>query len=97
MANIRRLKKDINYLIFEVISDCFTFGSLHPDDYAEEVSSILSDAVSLRNNLIKRVNSPGGIDDPKATKVHYQEVTKDLYVEVDKLCKRLSAIPGRDK
>lgn len=29
MASIRNLKKDIDYLFFELISDCFMFTSLH--------------------------------------------------------------------
>jgi hypothetical protein len=95
MPSVRKLKKDIDYLIFEVISDCFTFGSLHPDDNPEEVTSIISDAVSLRNELIKRVNNPGQSEDPKITRAHFQLVVKDLYTSVDKLCGRLSLLSGK--
>ncbi len=97
MPSVRRLKKDIDYLIFEVISDCFTFGSLHPDDSPEEVTSILSDAVNLRNDLIKRVNNPEQGDDPKTTRAHFQLVVKDLYTNVDKLCGRLSLLSAKGK
>ncbi len=97
MASIRQLKKDIDYLVFEVISDCFTFGALHPDDREEEVTSIISDAVALRNELIQRVNNPEGGRDPKASKAHYKNVVKDLYVGVDDLCGRLSALPPKEK
>ena len=97
MPAIRRLKKDINYLTFEVISDCFTFGSLHPDEYADEVSSIISDAVALRNNLIRRINNPDAGDDSQTTSLHFRNVKKDLFVGIDKLCKRLSALTGEAK
>jgi hypothetical protein len=97
MASIRQLKKDIDYLVFEVISDCFTFGALHPDDKEEEVTSIISDAVALRNDLIHRVNNPESGSDLKVTKVHYKNVVKDLYVGVDDLCGRLSALPPKEK
>ena len=29
MASIKNLKKDIDYLFFELISDCFLFTSIH--------------------------------------------------------------------
>jgi hypothetical protein len=92
MPSIRKLKKDIDYLIFEVISDCFTFGTLHPDDKEEEVSGIISDAVILRNDLIKRVNNPEKNDDPKSLRSHFKLVEKDLFTGTDKLCGRLSAL-----
>ena len=95
MPSIRKLKKNIDYIIFEVISDCFTFGTLHPDEKAEEVSGIIVDAVSLRNDLIKRVNNPEKTDDPKLLRSHFQLVEKDLYIGTDKLCGRLSSIPGK--
>lgn len=97
MASIKRLKKDVDYIIFEVISDCFSFGGLHPDEKAEEVTAILSDAVNLRNDLIRRINNPEKSEDPKAVRAHFQKVEKDLYTGVDKLCVRLSALPGAKK
>lgn len=95
MPSIKKLKKDIDYLIFEVISDCFTFGTLHPDDKEEEVSGIISDAVVLRNDLIKRVNNPVKNDDPKSLRAHFNLVKRDLFTETDKLCGRLSALHGK--
>jgi hypothetical protein len=94
MPSIRKLKKNIDYLIFEVISDCFTFGTLHPEDKEEEVSGIIADAVILRNDLIRRVNNPEKNDDPKAKRSHFKLVEKDLFIGTDKLCGRLSGLHG---
>ena len=97
MPSIRKLKKNIDYLIFEVISDSFTFGTLHPDSKEEEVSGIIADAVMLRNDLIRRVNNPEKTDDPKSLRSHFQSVEKDLFIGTDKLCGRLSALHGKKK
>ena len=97
MPSIRKLKKNIDYLVFEVISDCFTFGTLHPEEKAEEVSGIIADAVSLRNDLIRRVNNPERTDDPKSLRSHFQLVEKDLFVGTDKLCGRLSGLHPKVK
>ncbi len=97
MASVRRLKKDIDCIIFEVISDCFSFGSLHPDEKNEEVTAILADAVELRNDLVRRVNNPENNSDAKALRAHFQNVVKDLHTGVDKLCLRLSSLPEAKK
>jgi len=90
MANVRNLKKDIDYLVYEVISDCFVFSNLHPDIKSNELSAIISDAVDFRNDLISRVNNPDGKDNPKIIKAFYKSVEKDLLTGVDKLFSRLS-------
>ena len=92
MASVRDLKKDIDYLIYEVISDCFVFSGIHPDDKSDELSAMISDAVDFRNDLIARVNNPDGKDNPKIVKAYYKAVEKDLLTGVDKLFDRLSAL-----
>ncbi len=92
MSSVRKLKKNIDYLIFEVISDCFTFGSLQPEEKAEEVTGIISDAVVLRNDLIRRVNNPEKDENYKVVKSYFTNVEKDLVVGADKLFGRLSAL-----
>jgi hypothetical protein len=95
MASIRGLKKDIDYLVFEVISDCFAFSGVHPDNQSAELSDIITDAVKLRNDLIARVNNPDGKDNPKILKSYFKLVNKDLLSGVDKLFTRLSALTAR--
>jgi hypothetical protein len=90
MASVRELKKDIDFLIYEVISDCFAFSGLHPDTKADELSAIISDAIDFRNDLIARVNNPDGKDNPKIIKAYYKLLEKDLLTGVDKLFSRLS-------
>ncbi len=92
MANVRELKKDIDYLIFEIISDSFTYGGLHPGEKDDAISGIISDAVNLRNDLIHRVNNPVKNGDHKSVRTHFQTVKKDLFTGIDKLCRRLSAL-----
>jgi hypothetical protein len=92
MASVRELKKDIDYLIYEVISDCFVFSGLHPENKSDELSAVISDAVEFRNDLIARVNNPDGKDNPKILKTYYKTLQKDLLTGVDKLFNRLSEL-----
>jgi hypothetical protein len=97
MASVRILKKDIDYLVFEVISDCFAYSGLHPENKSDKLSAIISDAVNLRNDLIARVNNPDGKDNPKIVKAYYKSVEKDLISGVDNLFDRLSALSTKKK
>ncbi|HLP72070.1 MAG TPA: hypothetical protein VK155_04145 [Bacteroidales bacterium] len=97
MSSIKNLKKDIDYLVFEVISDCFAFAAVHPDSKDDEVKAILNDAVNLRNDLVARVNNPDGKDNPKIVRSFYRNVNKDLLSGVDNLFERLSALAPKKK
>jgi hypothetical protein len=97
MASVRELKKDIDFLVFEVISDCFVYSNLHPDNKSAELTALISDAVELRNDLIARVNNPDGKDNPKIVRAYYHSVSKDLMLGVDKLFERLSDISTKKK
>ena len=97
MASIRELKKDIDYLIYEVISDCFVYSNIHPDNKTDELSVLISEAVEFRNELIARVNNPDGKDNPKIVKAYYKTVEKDLLTGVDKFFERLSCNFSKEK
>jgi hypothetical protein len=97
MGSIRELKKDIDSRIYEVISDCFTFSELHPDNKSDEISGIISDACNFRNDLIHRVNNPDREADPKGIKAHYQMISKDLGNGTNELFERLSSVSKKKK
>lgn len=58
MANKRFIKKDIDFLVGEVISDCYTFMYLNGDKNKEQVVGIMEGIVEKRNELIDKVNRP---------------------------------------
>lgn len=94
MANKRDIKKNIDYLISEVVSDCYTFKYLFPDKNQKEVDKIIKDTVDFRNELIKRVNHPDGKDNKKLIKNHYKKVNQDLFDNVDNYGDRLNKMLG---
>jgi predicted HAD superfamily phosphohydrolase len=92
MASIRSLKKDIDFLFFEVISDCFMFTSLHDGPKKAEVQDLIEEAVTTRNEMIDRVNHPDGKDNPAIVRTYYAALRKELFEKVDDYFERLSAI-----
>lgn len=92
MASIRNLKKDIDYLFFELLSDCFMFSSLHDGSRKAEVQDLIEEAVAARNELIDRANHPDGKDNPAIVRAFYTALRKELFEKVDGYFERLSAI-----
>lgn len=92
MASVRNLKKDIDYLVFEVISDCFTVMSVQPLDKSDELAEVVADAVKMRNELFSRIKHPGGKKNPELTKAYYKKIKLDLMEGIDVLFERLSKI-----
>jgi hypothetical protein len=97
MPSVRQLKKNIDNQLFEIISDCLLYEGVNPQKSTDEISSIIEDTVSLRNDLIARTNNPEGKDDPKTVRKHYQLILTDLSTGVDQMCTRLSSLSTKKK
>lgn len=93
MANIRDLKKDIDYLVYQVISDCFSAMNVTKDEStSDRLAEIVSDAVKLRNRLFSRINFKGDKDKPENPKEYYRNLRKDLVKGIDGLFERLGKV-----
>lgn len=88
MASLRVIKKDIDYLVSEVVSDCWTFLYINPGKKAEDAVAIINDAVEFRNGLYNRVNKPND----ENLKAHFKAINKDLLTGVDTFFKRISEL-----
>jgi hypothetical protein len=92
MASVKNLKKDISFLVSEVISDSQLFLYLHPKQNAETAYSIMEDAVDMYNLMFLRANHPDGKDNPKLVKQHYKTLRNDLLSQTHSLFERVSKL-----
>ena len=89
MASIRSIKRDIDYLVSEVIADSYLTIYFHPDK-RERAIKIIEDAVALRNGLVNRANNPVEKNNPHLVKRHYNQLRRDLLEGIDKLFTQVS-------
>lgn len=89
MGSIRIIKKDIEYLVEEVLSDCCLSVYFHPAK-KEEILTVMQKAVDLRNDLFERVNNPAEKNNPSLVKKHYAQIKRDMFTKVDDLFGELS-------
>lgn len=92
MANKRNLKKDVDFLVSEVVSDCYTFMLINGDKNRDKALSIIEGMLEKRNELITRINNPENKEDSKAIKAHYKAIQQDLMIAVDDCFTKLSEI-----
>jgi hypothetical protein len=87
MASRKNLKKDINYLTFELLTECYTFQYFHKDSNPETINKIATEILDNRNDLISRINHIDGKLNPKLVKAHFNKIRKDYEKSVEELDK----------
>ena len=56
MASLRGIKNDIDYLVSEVISDCYMALYFNDQSKREGIVAVIEEAVDFRNEMIHRAN-----------------------------------------
>lgn len=92
MANVKKLKKEVGSITYEVVSDCFTYLLVNEEKNKEKVLEIISEAINLRNNIIQRINNSNKEKKPKEIKNYYRDIRKDLSMGMDKAFEKLSKL-----
>jgi hypothetical protein len=91
MASLKTLKKDIDYLMDEVVTDSYLSLYFHPE-HKDEIVKVIQDAVDLRNSLYDRANNPIEKKSTSLVRKHYAAVRRDMFDGIDSLFVRLSEI-----
>ncbi|MEW5844969.1 MAG: hypothetical protein AB1777_01750 [Bacteroidota bacterium] len=92
MASKRDLKKDIDYLVSEVISDCYTYMLINGDKKRDDAIAIIQSILDTRFDLIHRIKHPANKGDRKVVKAHYREIQKDALKAIDEHFTKLSEL-----
>jgi len=87
MASKRDLKKDINYLTFDLLAECFTYESFHKDVKPELIDEVAKSILDNRNDLISRINNLDSKSESKLVKQTFKNIRKDFEKSVEALDK----------
>ena len=79
MASKKNLKKDINYLIDEVIGTSLMHQSAKEEKVQKELDELIKDMLAFREELLDKVNQP---DAEPAKGKKLKEYYRDLYSEL---------------
>lgn len=92
MANRKNLKKDINRLVNELVSDCLQYMKSHPGKSEEKIAEIISETLKLRKDLITGLNTLSEISDKKEIKKQCIDIVFKLIGSIDNSYKTLSKL-----
>ena len=74
MANIRDLKKDINFVLGDIIDAVYLWEALNPKEDHAKSEAVVDDAIVTFDELIAKVN-----DNKVETLAQEQAILRDLY------------------
>lgn len=74
MANKRDLKKDINYVLGDIIEAVYVWELSNSQKPTKESEAIIDEAIATFDELIVRVNDRSAED----TKAHFKAINADL-------------------
>jgi len=74
MANKRDLKKDINYVLGDIIEAVYVWELSNPDKDTEKSEAIIDEAIDVFDELIGKVNDRS-IENKKA---HFKGINQEL-------------------
>lgn len=78
MTSRRRLKKEIDYVVSDLILDCFTYSSMYQKTEDNDVQEIVQGTLILRNELRELANHPEKRAESETVKSFYDNIAETL-------------------
>ena len=91
MASLRRVKKDIDYLVSEVVYDCYLALYFH-SERRDAIVAVMEEAVDTRNEFYEMANHPAEKHNKSLVKKHYAFLGNELMERIDGLFDKLSKV-----
>ncbi len=91
MANVRNLKRDIDSLMSQVLTDCFYSIEYNPKVDEKAVMEIAGTIIEKHHEFRVRANHPDGKDDPKQVKKYFNVLIAEALAAADQAYEALSA------
>ncbi|WP_044403547.1 hypothetical protein [Lacinutrix sp. Hel_I_90] len=88
MANKRDLKKDINYVLGDIIEAVYVWEYSNPSKDAKDSEKIIDDAIVTFDDLIARVNA-NNVENKKA---HFKSINSELETKGRELIERINKL-----
>lgn len=88
MANVRDLKKDINYVLGDIIEAVYIWELTNADKDNKKAEALIDEAITTFDDLITKVNQK----DVENKKKHFKTVNTELEERGRKLIDKINAL-----
>jgi len=90
MASVRDLKRDINYVLGDIIEAVYIWELTNPDKDTKKSQAVIDEAIVTFDELIVKVNDRSVVNADK--KAHFKGVNQDLETRGRKLIDKINAL-----
>ena len=88
MANIRNLKKDINYVLGDIIEAVYLWELTNPGKETKKSEAIIDEAIDVFDELITKIN----LKNVENYKLHFKAINQELEEKGRKLINKINAL-----
>lgn len=88
MASIKNLKKDINYILGDIIEECYVWQSLNPKADSTKSEAVIDESIEAFDSLINMINAK----DVENKKVHFRSIEVSLETKAIELIKKVNEL-----
>jgi hypothetical protein len=88
MASIRILKKDINYVLGDIIEECYTWELLNPKADTKKSEAIIDEAIATFDQLIDKIN----VKSVENKKGHFKKIEAELEEKANALIDKVNKL-----
>jgi len=88
MPSIRDLKKDVNYVLGDIIEAVYIWEAGSGNKESEEGTVIIDEAIEVYDNLMDKINQKKVED----TKNHFSSIRNELEEKATKLVEQLNSL-----
>ena len=88
MANIRDLKKDINYVLGDIIEAVYLWELTNPKKETKNSEAIIDEAINVFDELIAKIN----LKNIENSKQHFKGINQELEEKGRKLIDKINAL-----
>ena len=89
MASVRNLKKDINYVLSDIIEECYMWQMLQEDDKkVDKAEKVIDEAIDTFDALIEKVHAK----DVTNKKAHFNAISKELEEKANGLLAKIQKL-----
>jgi len=88
MASVRDLKRDINYVLGDIIEAAYIWELTNPEKDNKKAEAIIDEAIDTFDDLITKVNAKG----VENKKQHFKGINQELEDRGRKLIDKINAL-----
>lgn len=92
MASKRKLKKDIDNLIYEIVADCYTYMELYPKADHQPAKNMAEKAMDLQDETLEKINVHKGENVPDDSRKYFNEIKKEFVDQANKMLSELDEL-----